>query len=107
MILQPWSFFPVANPAPLVLATHTLAGRDRLRQQIVLQEIANRRRTLASRLSAGGISDHFVTQMLRQGDADVFKRHSQAKLNMMREARARLDRRANEHSASFVTSGLN
>jgi integrase len=65
------------------------------------------RHTFASRLSAGGVSDHFVTQMLRQGDADVFKRYSQAKLNMMREALSRLDRRANEHSASFVTSRPN
>jgi len=62
------------------------------------------RHTFASRLSAGGVSDHFVTLMLRQGDADVFKRYSQAKLNMMREALAQLDRNANEHSASSITS---
>jgi integrase len=61
------------------------------------------RHTFASRLSAGGVSDHFVTQMLRQGDADIFKRYSQAKLNMMREALARLDRHANEHSTSSIT----
>jgi integrase len=61
------------------------------------------RHTFASRLSAGGVSDHFVTLMLRQGDAAVFKRYSQAKLNMMREALARLDRRANEHEVSSVT----
>ena len=58
------------------------------------------RHTFASRLSAGGVADHFVTQMLRQGDAAVFKRYSQAKLNMMREALARLDRKANEHENS-------
>ena len=63
------------------------------------------RHTFASRLSVGGVSDHFVTQMLRQGDADVFKRYSHAKLNIMREALVRLDRHANEHPASFVTSG--
>jgi len=57
----------------------------------------------ASRLSAGGVSDHFVTLMLRQGDAQVFKRYSQAKLNMMREALAQLDRRANEHKKTFGT----
>jgi len=34
------------------------------------------RHTFATRLSAGGVSDHFVTQMIRQGDADVFKRYS-------------------------------
>ena len=55
------------------------------------------RHTFATRLSAGGVADHFVTQMLRQGDAAVFKRYSQAKLNMMREALTKLDRQANEH----------
>jgi len=38
--------------------------------------------------------DHMVTQMLRQSDAEVFKLHGQAKLAMMREALARLDRQA-------------
>jgi len=36
------------------------------------------RHTFATRLSAGGVADHMVTQMLRQGDADVFKLYSQA-----------------------------
>jgi len=53
------------------------------------------------------VADHFVTQMLRQGDSAVLKRYSQAKLNMMREALARLDRQANEHDASFGTAKLN
>ena len=44
-----------------------------------------------------------MTQMLRQGDAGVFKRYSQAKLNMMREALARLDRKENEHGANSGT----
>jgi integrase len=61
------------------------------------------RHTFATRLSAGGVADHFVTQMLRQGDAGVFKRYSQAKLNMMREALARLDRKADEHPGTFGT----
>ncbi len=65
------------------------------------------RHTFATRLSAGGVSDHFVTQMLRQGDSEVFKRYSQAKLNMMREALARLDRSASEHSSISGTLGLN
>ena len=39
--------------------------------------------------------------MLRQGDAQVFKRYSQAKLAMMREALGKLDRNANEHSRNF------
>lgn len=62
------------------------------------------RHTFATRLSAGGVADHFVTQMLRQGEAGIFKRYSQAKLNMMREALARLDRRANEHREDSGTS---
>jgi integrase len=61
------------------------------------------RHTFATRLSAGGVADHFVTQMLRQGDAKVFKRYSQAKLLMMRESLERLDRAANEHSTTSGT----
>jgi hypothetical protein len=38
--------------------------------------------------------------MLRQGDADVSKLYSQAKLGMMREALAKLDRKANERRIS-------
>jgi len=65
------------------------------------------RHTFATRLSAGGVADHFVTQMLRQGDAAVFKRYSQAKLNMMREALAKLDRKANERAETFATGQVN
>lgn len=65
------------------------------------------RHTFATRLSAGGVADHFVTQMLRQGDSAVFKRYSQAKLNMMREALARLDRKANEHEEVSDTVKVN
>ena len=59
------------------------------------------RHTFATRLSAGGVADHMVTQMLRQGDAEVFKLYSQAKLGMMREALAKLDREANERIIEF------
>jgi integrase len=65
------------------------------------------RHTFATRLSAGGVADHFVTQMLRQGDSRVFKRYSQAKLMMMREALEKLDRKANEHGGSFSTAAPN
>ena len=41
-----------------------------------------------------------VTQMLRQDDAEVFKVYSRAKLVMMREALAKLDRSANERGIS-------
>ena len=65
------------------------------------------RHTFATRLSAGGVADHFVTQMLRQGDSQVFKRYSHAKLNMMREALSKLDRQANEHGATSLTALAN
>jgi hypothetical protein len=45
--------------------------------------------------------------MLRQADSAVFKRYSQAKLIMMREALGRLDRKANEHGATFCTAKPN
>jgi len=44
------------------------------------------RSTYATRLSAGGVADEWVTQLLRQGDAQVFKRYSQMKLQMKRSA---------------------
>ena len=44
-----------------------------------------------------------VTQMLRQGDAEVFKLCSQAKLGMMREALAKLDRQAKERPGNLFT----
>jgi len=55
------------------------------------------------RLSAGGMADHMVTQMLRQGDAEVFKLYRQATFGMMREALAKLDRQANKRPANCFT----
>ena len=54
------------------------------------------RSTYATRLSAGGVADEWVTQMLRQTDAKVFKKYSQMKLHMKPEALTKLDRSANE-----------
>lgn len=65
------------------------------------------RHTFATRLSAGGVADHFVAQALRQDDSAVFKRYSQAKLEMLREALGRLDRQANERGKSFGTPTRN
>ena len=44
------------------------------------------RSTYATRLSAGGVADEWVTQLLRQGDSMVFNKYSQMKLQMKREA---------------------
>jgi hypothetical protein len=53
-------------------------------------------RAYATRLSDGGVADEWVTQLLRQGDAKVFKKYSQMKLQMKREALEKLNRHANE-----------
>jgi integrase len=58
------------------------------------------RSTYATRLSAGGVADEWVTQMLRQTDAQVFKKYSQMKLQMKREALTKLNRKASESAAS-------
>jgi integrase len=62
------------------------------------------RSTYATRLSAGGVADEWVTQLLRQGDAKVFKKYSQMKLQMKREALAKLNRQANEGGLGFGTA---
>jgi hypothetical protein len=54
------------------------------------------RSTYATRLSAGGVADEWVTQMLRQSDAQVMKKYSQMKLRMKRGALEKLNRQANE-----------
>jgi hypothetical protein len=53
-----------------------------------------------AKLSAGGVADEWVTQMLRQGDAQVFKKYSQMKLQMKREALDTLNRRASEMTSA-------
>ena len=60
------------------------------------------RSTYATRLSAGGVADEWVTQLLRQSDAKVFKKYSQMKLQMKREALGKINRKANE--TGFTTS---
>jgi integrase len=62
------------------------------------------RSTYATRLSAGGVADEFVTQLLRQGDAKVFKKYSQMKLQMKREALGKLNRNANESGKVLTPS---
>src|SRR5215472_7057680 len=54
------------------------------------------RSTYATRLSAGGVADEWGNQMLRQGDAKVFKKYSQMKLQMKREALEKINRQASE-----------
>lgn len=65
---------------------------------VVYFRIYDLRSTYATRLSAGGVVDEWVTQLLRQGDSQVFKKYSQMKLAMKREAHEKLNRLANEMS---------
>ena len=66
------------------------------RARIPYFRIYDLRSTYATRLSAGGVADEWVTQLLRQGDSQVFKKYSQMKLQMKREAQEKLNRQANE-----------
>jgi hypothetical protein len=63
--------------------------------------------TYAARLSAGDVADEWVRQLLRQGDAKVFKKYSQMKLQMKREALTKLNHQANEGGLSFGTAQTN
>jgi integrase len=73
------------------------------RAQVRYFSLYELRHTFATRLSAGGVADEWVTQLLRQGDARVFKKYSPMKLEIMREALNRLNRRANEGPrASYI-----
>ena len=89
---------------PHISTVHKLWDRTLQRAGLPHFSLYELRHTFAPRLSAGGVADHFVTQMLRQGDSQVFKRYSQAKLNMMREALSKLDRQANERGATSLTA---
>lgn len=60
------------------------------------------RSTYATRLSAGGVADEWVTQLLRQGNSQVFKKYSRMKLQMQREALAKINRHANEMPESVA-----
>ena len=64
------------------------------------------RSTYATRLSAGGVADEWVTQLLRQGDAKVFKNYSQMKLQMKREALEKMNRQANEMPLDSSTATI-
>lgn len=76
------------------------------RAEVPYFRIYDLRSTYATRLSAGGVADEWVTQLLRQSDAQVFKKYSQMKLQMKREALQKMNRMANEVQGS-VTGTVN
>jgi hypothetical protein len=74
------------------------------RAKIPYFRIYDLRSTYATRLSAGGVADEWVTQLLRQSDSKVFKKYSQMKLRMQREALEKMNRRANEMTVEVTTA---
>ena len=89
--------FPSELGATGHLTTFKTAWRATLRRaKVPYFRIYDLRSTYATRLSAGGVADEWVTQLLRQGDAQVFKKYSQMKLQMKREALEKMNRQANE-----------
>jgi integrase len=84
----------------------TVSRKTLRRAKVPYFRIYDLRSTYATRLSAGGVADEWVTQMLRQGDAQVFKKYSQMKLQMKREALDKINRRANEVSSAATEALL-
>jgi hypothetical protein len=92
--------------AEVILKVRPVAATLR-RAKIPYFRIYDLRSTYATRLSAGGVADEWVTQLLRQGDAKVFKKYSQMKLQMKREALIKLNRQANEAHMGSDTARVN
>lgn len=101
----PWLFPSSRKPDQHQLSFKKVWQRTLQRAGVRYFRIYDLRSTYATRLSAGGVADEWVTQMLRQSDAKVFKKYSQMKLQMKREALQQMNRRAgdSERRKSFDT----
>ena len=97
---SPFLFPNPAKPSVCQASFKTVWATTLRKAGVPYFRIYDLRSTYATRLSAGGVADEWVTQMLRQGDAKVFKKYSQMKLQMKREALAQLNRRANDKGGS-------
>jgi integrase len=100
----PFLFPSNRNPSGHQTALKTVWRKTLRRANVPYLRIYDLRSTYATRLSAGGVADEWVTQMLRQSDAQVFKKYSQMKLQMKREALGKLNRRANQMAAAGADS---
>ena len=101
---SPFLFPSDENPSGHQKTLKTVWQATLRRAKVPYFRIYDLRSTYATRLSAGGVADEWVTQMLRQGDAKVFKTYSQMKLQMKREASAKLNRQANEQNLDMNIS---
>jgi len=79
---SPYLFPSDQNPSAHLRTLKTTWEATLRRAKVPYFRIYDLRSTYATRLSAGGVADEWVTQMLRQGDAQVFKKYSQMKLQM-------------------------
>lgn len=104
---SPYLFPSDENPSGHQKTLKTVWHATLRRAGIPYFRIYDLRSTYATRLSAGGVADEWVTQLLRQGDAKVFKKYSQMKLQMKREALFKLNRQANEEHISPDTARVN
>jgi integrase len=96
----PFLFPSDLNPTGHLKKLKTVWRKTLRRAEVSYFRIYDLRSTYATRLSAGGVADEWVTQMLRQSDAQVMKKYSQMKLRMKREALEKLNRQANEMKPS-------
>ena len=92
----PWLFPSDENPTGYQTNFKKAWDTNPAKAGIPYFRLYDLRSTYATRLSAGGVADEWVTQLLRQTDAKVFKKYSQMKLQMKSEALTKLNRNANE-----------
>ena len=90
---RPGARFPSEENSAGIKRLKTVRHATLRRAGVQYFRIYDLRSTYATRLSAGGVADEWVTRVLRQGDAKVFKKYSRMKLQMKREALAKLNRR--------------
>ena len=70
-----WLFPSDENPTGHQKTLKTVWHATLRRAKVTYFRIYDLRSTYATRLSAGGVADEWVTQLLRQGDAKVFKKY--------------------------------
>src|SRR6266852_4294379 len=92
----PFLFPSDLNPTGHQRTLNTAWHKTLRRAGVPYFRIYDLRSTYATRLSADGVADEWVIQLLRQGDSHIFKKYSQMKLQMKREALEKINRRANE-----------
>jgi integrase len=92
------------NPTGHQVELKTVWSKTLRRAKVPYFRIYDLRSTYATRLSAGGVAGEWVTQLLRQGNSQVFKKYSQMKLQMKREALEKINRQANEMTLDSGTA---